>query len=137
MVRRGTLTVAYLLDTCVALWFFDGSPRIPAHIRDLLTEPTEDVLLSDISVLEIVIKWRLGKLHLDAAPSKCILPLAHKHLIEVLPLSTSAIFHLERLGDLHRDPFDRLLVAQALAHRLTLVTPDPLIRQYPVRTLWD
>ena len=66
-----------------------------------------------------------------------MLPLAHKHLIDILPLSISAIVHLERIEDLHRDPFDRLLVAQTLAHRLTLVTPDPLIRQYPVHSFWD
>jgi PIN domain nuclease of toxin-antitoxin system len=129
--------VAYLLDTCVALWFFEGNPRIPLPVREILTDPAEDVWLSDVSILEIVIKHRLGKLRLAAAPSRVILPLAEKHLLDILPLSTEAIFEFEHLADRHRDPFDRLLVAQALTHRLTLVTPDPVIRQYPARTLWD
>ncbi|MEI6809719.1 MAG: type II toxin-antitoxin system VapC family toxin [bacterium] len=129
--------MAYLLDTCVALWFFEGSANIPVPVRNVLTDPSEDLLLSDVSILEIVIKYRLGKLPLDAAPSRIILPLARKHSIDILPLSTSAIFQLEGLKDFHRDPFDRLLVAQALAHQMTLVTPDPLIRQYPVHSLWD
>jgi PIN domain nuclease of toxin-antitoxin system len=129
--------MGYLLDTCVALWFFEGSSRIPDHVRDVLTDPSEDVFLSDASILEIVIKHQVGKLRLDAAPSRIILPLARKHLMDILPLSTPAIFHLERLANLHRDPFDRLLIAQALTHRLALVTPDPLIRQYQIQTLWS
>jgi PIN domain nuclease of toxin-antitoxin system len=129
--------VAYLLDTCVALWFFEGSARIPGPVREALTDPSEDLLFSDVSLLEVVIKHRLGKLRLGAPPSRILLPLARKHMMEVLPLTSAAILRLEKLADLHRDPFDRLLIAQALEERLTLVTPDPLIRRYRVPTFWD
>jgi PIN domain nuclease of toxin-antitoxin system len=121
----------------VALWFFEGSPKIPEPVRDTLTDPSQDVFFSDVSILEIVIKHQLGKLALPAAPSRMLLPLSERHMLEILPLSTAAIFQWERLPGLHRDPFDRLLVSQALTHRLALVTPDPLIRQYAVRTLWE
>ena len=127
---------AYLLDTCVAIWYFQGSDRISADLVELLRNPRNDLCLSDVSVLEIVIKHRLGKLPLPKPPSRIILPLARKHWMESLPLTTDAIFALERLPDLHRDPFDRLLIGQALTRRLELVTPDPLIRQYDVATLW-
>ena len=129
--------MAYLLDTCVALWFFEGSQRIPDRVREALTDPSQDVMLSDVSVLEIVIKHQIGKLRLDAPPSRIILPLARKHGMEILPLTTADILALERLADFHRDPFDRLLIAQAITRRFTLVTPDPLIRQYPIDSLWD
>ena len=127
---------SYLLDTCVALWHFDGNARISADLRDVLTDPSNDLYLSDVSVLEIVIKHRIGKLPLPRPPSRLVRPLALKHMMDILPLATSAIFRLESLPDLHRDPFDRLLVCQALDNRLELITPDPLIRQYEVRTLW-
>ena len=127
---------SYLLDTCVALWHFEGHPRISPDMREVLTDPSNDLYLSDVSVLEIVLKNRLGKLPLPQPPSRIVRPLAVKHLMDILPLTTSAIFRLESLPDLHRDPFDRLLICQALDRRLELITPDPLIRQYEVRSVW-
>jgi len=129
--------VAYLLDTCTAIWFFEGSSKIPAKTRDTLRDPRIELYLSDVSILEIVIKHQLGKLPLSQPPSRILLPLAQKHLIDILPLESAAIFRLEGLPAFHRDPFDRLLVAQALHHNLVLVTPDPLIHQYPVDVAWD
>ena len=58
------------------------------------------------------------------------------HGIASLPIDEETALHLSRLPDLHRDPFDRLLVSQAIVHGLTIVTPDPLVAQYPARTLW-
>jgi PIN domain nuclease of toxin-antitoxin system len=127
---------SYLLDTCVALWHFEGHARISAGLREVLTDPANELHLSDVSILEIVIKYRLGKLPLPRPPSRLVRPLALKHMMEILPLATSAILRLESLPDLHRDPFDRLLVCQALDRRLEIITPDPLIRQYDVPTAW-
>ena len=126
----------YLLDTCVAIWYFEGSPEIPKGLLGELRDFSNDVLLSDISVLEIVIKYGLGKLPLPSPPSRVILPLAAKHGFELLPLCTEAVFGLEDLPHLHRDPFDRLLISEARLHGLTLITPDPLIRQYDVNVCW-
>jgi PIN domain nuclease of toxin-antitoxin system len=128
---------AYLLDTCVVIWFFEGSERIPDSLRATLLDPRHDLYLSDVSILEVVIKYRLGKLPLPKPPSEIMLPLARKHLMDPLPLTAPAMFRLETLPDLHRDPFDRLLVCQALEHRLELVTPDPLVRQYEVSSIWE
>ena len=125
-----------LLDTCVLIWFFEGSRRIPDSVRDALTDPTSDLYMSDVSALELVIKHAMGRFPALRPPSRWLLPLARRHSIEVLPLVTDAIFRMESLPPLHKDPFDRLLVAQSLAHRLRLVTPDPLIRQYDVGVLW-
>ena len=59
------------------------------------------------------------------------------HAIEPLPLDEESALHLSRLAPLHRDPFDRMLVCQAIVHGLTILTPDPLIAQYPARTVWS
>ncbi len=127
----------FLLDTCVVIWYFDGSDRITERIRDLLTDPENEVYMSDVSVLEVVIKYMSGKFPLDAPPSKILPMLAEKHSLTSLPLLQEAIFRLESLPPFHRDPFDRLLIAQSLEHGLTLVTPDIQIRQYELSTLWE
>jgi PIN domain nuclease of toxin-antitoxin system len=126
----------FLLDTCVVIWYFEGSDKIHATMRDLLTNPENEVYMSDVSVLEVVIKYTLGKLPLSSPPSKLLPTLAEKHALATLPLYQESIFRLESLPPLHRDPFDRLLIAQSLEHGLTLVTPDPQIRQYVLPTMW-
>ena len=93
--------------------------------------------MSDVSILEVVIKYMTGKFPLEAPPSKILPTLAEKHSLACLPLLQEAIFRLESLPPLHRDPFDRLLIAQSLEHGLTLITPDLQIRQYKLSTLWE
>lgn len=126
----------FLLDTCVVIWYFSGSDSIPEKIRDLLTDPDNEVYISDVSILEVVIKYMAGKFPLSAPPSRILPTLADKHALASLPLLQEAIFQLETLPPLHRDPFDRLLIAQSLEYNLTLVTPDQQIWQYNVSTLW-
>lgn len=125
-----------LLDTCTAIWFFEGSDDIPLRTRAMLSDPARRVYVSDVSMLEIVIKHRSGKFPLPAPPSRLLPVLIRKHGLDVLPIRTRDIFRVEALADFHRDPFDRLLIAQAIENKLTLVTPDPLIWRYPARCLW-
>jgi len=129
--------VKYLLDTCVALWFFTGSDEIPPVVMRRLVDPNTELYLSDVSLLEIGIKYSIGKLVLSKPPSRMIPTLREKHGMDPLPLVPAAIFRLEALPLLHRDPFDRLLIAQALVHDLALVSPDPLIRAYTLPVMWD
>lgn len=126
----------FLLDTCTLLWYFQGSDRIPETLRDRLTDPTNEVLASDVSVLEIVLTHSLGKISLPRPPSILLPRLLERHLIDELPLTRGAIFRPQSLPPLHKDPFDRLLIAQALEHGLQLATPNPLIRQYDLDTTW-
>lgn len=126
----------YLLDTCTLIWFFEGSTRIGAALRDRLTDPTHELFASDVSLLEITIKHQLGKFPLSAPPSRLIPALAHRHGIELSPLTRAHIAKLETLPLLHRDPFDRLLLATALVESMILVTPDPLIAQYDTPVFW-
>jgi len=125
-----------LLDTCALIWFFAGSDRINHRLRSLLTDPGNDLRMSDVSVLELVIKHKLGKLGWEQSPSRLLPVLARKHRLNSEPLTAQAIYYLEVLPWLHRDPFDRLLIAQAVTSNYLLVTPDPLIRSYSVKTIW-
>ena len=125
-----------LLDTCTFLWLITDDIALSASARDAFVDPDNDVYLSAVSVWEIAVKYGLGKLSLPASPDRFIPIERERHGIASLPLEEQAILYLSKLPLLHRDPFDRALVCQAIQHELTLLTPDPLITQYAVRTAW-
>jgi len=128
--------VKVLLDTCTFLWVVAGSPELSDAARDLHQSPDSEVYLSAVSAWEIAVKHALGRLPLPEPPEVCIPRLRRDHGIAPLPLDEEAALHLARLPSLHRDPFDRMLVCQAIVGGMVLLTPDPSILQYPVRTLW-
>lgn len=125
-----------LLDTCSFLWFILGSDDLSANAREVFTEPENDVYLSAASCWEIGVKWSLGRLHLPEDPGTFLPRQRMQHAIDPLPIDEAATFHLPKLPRYHNDPFDRILICQAIEHSLILLTPDQLISQYPVRTIW-
>jgi len=125
-----------LLDTCTFLWIAAGSNELSDPARAAYADPANEVLLSAVSAWEIAMKNVLGKLPLPEAPVRYIPAVRSRHRISPLALDEEAALQLPKLPGLHRDPFDRMLVCQAIAHGLDIVTPDPAITQYPVRTLW-
>ena len=125
-----------LLDTCTFLWSVAGGDEISEPARVALTDPANDVFLSSVSAWEIVVKHALGRLPLPEPPERFVTSQRIARGIEPLALDEEAALHLSRLPPLHRDPFDRMLVCQALIGAMTIVTPDAAIARYPVRTLW-
>ena len=124
-----------LLDTCDFLWFAQDDSRLPAEKRAVLESEEHTISVSVVSFWEITIKHALGKLPLpelakDYVPKRC-----RHYGFAMLDLEPSAVARLAELPPLHRDPFDRMLVAQALEYGLTLSSCDPLVRQYPVAIL--
>jgi len=126
----------YLLDTATFLWLAWDSPLVPARIKALYQAPGSQVFLSAASAFEIAVKHGLGKLPLPEAPDRLVPRLREGMGLRSLPVSEEAALGVGRLPNLHRDPFDRLLVAQAIAHGLTILTPDEQVRAYPARTDW-
>jgi PIN domain nuclease of toxin-antitoxin system len=121
-----------LLDTNALLWWRDESPRLPKPVADEIGNPQNDILVSITSLWEIAIKRALGKLqfHDDFAEVMA------EEEFTLLPIGYA---HLQALGTLplhHRDPFDRLLIAQALAENVPVVTNDRLFARYDVKTVW-
>ena len=116
-----------LLDTSAFLWIITDAPELSARARDLFVDPGNDVYLSSVSAWEIAVKYALGRF----VPSQ-----RQEHGVESLPLDEEAALHLARLPLLHKDPFDRMLVCQAMVHGLVVLTSDKLVYQYPVRTMW-
>ena len=125
-----------LLDTCTFLWIITGSRELSPAAAKVFTDPANEILLSVVSVWELSVKHSLGKLPMPASLDRFVLEQREKHGITVLPLEERAVYHLHKLPVLHRDPFDRMLICQAIEHDCVLLTPDPLIAQYPVRTQW-
>jgi PIN domain nuclease of toxin-antitoxin system len=125
-----------LLDTCTFLWWATDSEHVPDAVRARLRDPNEQVFLSAVSAWEICVKHALGKLALPIDPRDYVRDRRRRLAIEELPLEESDALTIGRLPALHRDPFDRMLVAQAIAQELCIVTPDAAIRAYPCLTWW-
>jgi PIN domain nuclease of toxin-antitoxin system len=124
-----------LLDTHVFLWYITADTRLPASFQAAIQDPANEVFLSVVSVWEAVIKYELGKLPLPGPPADYLPRQRQAHGIAALPIEEGAMPHLAGLPPLHRDPFDRLLIAQALQHGLMVATVDPQVPAYPVPTL--
>lgn len=125
-----------LLDTCAFLWFISADQALsPAAIR-AISNGNNEVLLSVVSAWEISIKYRAGKLSLTVPPVQLVPRELAANDIELLGLSLSHALAVSELPIHHRDPFDRLLIAQSLAEHLPIVSPDAMFDRYGVQRLW-
>lgn len=119
-----------LLDTHVFLWFIVGDPRLPLASRQTIVDPANEAFLSVASVWECVIKSQLGKLHFPQ-PAEVFLPAQRvHHQIASLDIDEATIAQLALLPPLHRDPFDRIMIAQSVQHHLTMLTVDRDVLAY-------
>jgi PIN domain nuclease of toxin-antitoxin system len=130
--------VRLLLDTHTLLWYALGDPRLSATAQALIVDATNDVLISPASFWEIAIKVSLGKLTLNATYEDFIDLCLNRYGFQVLPIEPA---HTARLAVMpfpanHKDPFDRLLVAQAAAEGVPIVSADAALDAYPVQRLW-
>ncbi|MEX0983755.1 MAG: type II toxin-antitoxin system VapC family toxin [Actinomycetota bacterium] len=126
-----------LLDSHALLWFLRGDEdRVPARVRDLVEDPAVHVVVSVASQWELMMKALSGRLRLPDSPERFLLDLPREAGFRVLDVQPRHVRALPELPAIHGDPFDRLLVAQALVEDYDLVTGDETLRSYPVRTLW-
>ena len=125
-----------LLDTCTFLWVVNGSPELSSRAAALCRASDNELYVSAASAWEIVIKYAGGRLRLATPPAEFVPKQREAHGLAALAIDEESALQVSRLPPLHRDPFDRILVAQAIVHGLTILTPDPLVTQYPARTMW-
>jgi PIN domain nuclease of toxin-antitoxin system len=125
-----------LLDTCTFLWIVTGSSRLSKRAAQLFSDPANEVFLSVVSAWEIAVKHSLGTLRLPLPPIEFIPSQRDAHGIATLPLSEEEVLYLPKIPKLHRDPFDRMLICQAIVNGFAVLTPDDLVSQYLIRTLW-
>ncbi len=121
-----------LLDTHIFLWYIANDKRLTQAFSRAIRNPDNEVYLSVVSLWEAIIKYSTGKLPLPEAPETYIPRLRRCHQIISLAVEEVDVSQVATLPLLHSDPFDRLLIGQAIQHGLTLVTVDAAIRAYPM-----
>ncbi len=124
-----------LLDTHAAIWWWTGLPRLTATAR-MAIESAKTISVSAISALEITIKYRIGKLHVLGDPAVNYGPLMERNGFIALDITGTDALRAGLLPGDHRDPFDRLIAAQALDRGLTVVTCDAAIAAFGCKVLW-
>lgn len=122
-----------LLDTHVFLWFVTNDRRLPSAWLSIIANGSNTVFLSMASLWEIAIKSNLGKLRLDMPFERLLQDHIEANGITILPITSSHLIEFERLPLHHRDPFDRLIVAQSIAEQIAILSVDEAFEQYPIR----
>ena len=125
-----------LLDTHVFIWLSLTPERLSQQVTDLLMDETNLWFLSLASVWEMQIKRQLGKLSLNLPLPELIASQQQTNGLQLLPIELNHIFTLENLPQFHRNPLNRLLIAQAIAEQIPLLSIDTVFDHYPVQRLW-
>ena len=133
---RVRFTMKILLDTCSFLWIIASRTKLSKVANYLLEDRNNELFLSTASAWEVAIKYSSGRLPLPDKPALLITKARNESNIQSLSVDEESALLAGRLAKFHSDPFDRLLVAQAIVHGMPILTPDKHIEQYAVRVLW-
>jgi PIN domain nuclease of toxin-antitoxin system len=128
--------VNLLMDTHTFIWFDAEPAKLSTHAAQILTDPNNRVLLSVVTIWELIIKTQIGKLTLRDAVRTVVDDHVSRNAIEILDIRAEQVYAIGTLPTAHKDPFDRLLVAQAIVEGAPLVTADPVFANYPVTVEW-
>ena len=125
-----------LVDTHVFLWWVEGDRALPAKARAALANQENECLISIVSAWELAIKAGLGKLKLTLPVQRYVVEHIAANGFRMLDIRMAHVGRVETLASHHGDPFDRLLIAQALEEEIPVVTADPIFRKYGVKRIW-
>jgi PIN domain nuclease of toxin-antitoxin system len=125
-----------ILDTHAFLWWITDDRRLSSGARQAIANPGNELLLSVASAWEIAIKTRLGRLSLPESADRFIPDQLSRNGISSLPIQVRHALYTARLPPIHRDPFDRLIIAQCVLEKVPIVTRDKVIPTYKVDTIW-
>ncbi len=126
-----------LLDTHVLIWWSSSSEKLSANVYNLIADNNNTLIFSIASIWEMQIKSQSGKLNLNSPLPDLIKIQQEVNNLQILPLELSHIYALKNLANHHRDPFDRILIAQAMVENLPLLSIDVAFDSYPVQKIWD
>jgi len=128
--------VKYLLDSMAWLWSIAATDKLNLRAREIIENGHEEIYFSAASSWEISIKARTGKLQLPGSPSQCIPAFIAKQGLKPLPITQLHTAKVYELALHHTDPFDRILIAQALSEDMAILTADRFFERYPVQVVW-
>lgn len=129
--------VKYLLDTLTFLWWISDSAKLPSRVVEVIKNPENSIFLSVSSVREMQVKSQIGRVDLPSTVLEIVTRQHEENGIELLPISLAHMVALTRIPNYHGDPFDFLLISQAIVEDLTLITRKSLIAKYPVKVMWQ
>ena len=127
---------ACMLDTCTFIWLCASPDKLSTAVTEIIDAPETRLLLSEVSVLEISLKWNAGKLGLPDPPRHWIESQIAAWSLDCRTLEREDMYRATELPNHHRDPFDRLLVAAAIRANAIILSPDDAIHRYPVSCRW-
>ncbi|MBN8822602.1 MULTISPECIES: type II toxin-antitoxin system VapC family toxin [unclassified Spirosoma] len=124
-----------LLDTHTLLWFYSGDESLPDSLRRIISNPDNLCFISIASLWEITIKMGIGKLEIDS-PITELFSFLDRNRFWVMPIELEHLVQLQGLPYHHKDPFDRLIIAQALSENISIATRDSVFSTYGLRIIW-
>jgi len=125
----------YLIDTQILIWMAQQPNNISVLAKDIL-ESENELFLSHVSVWEIAIKIKTEKLNIENSLSEFIKSSVEKYSLKLFPISLQHIYYTQQLSLHHRDPFDRLLIAQSMSENLPIISSDDAFDAYDVKRIW-
>lgn len=125
-----------LLDTHTFIWWTGVPEKLSTSASSLLAEPNTELILSVASVWEMQIKLQLGKLNLSLPLRELIENQQQTNNLELLPIDVSHVWVLENLPTPHKDPFDRIIIAQATVEQISILSVDAVFDEYPINRVW-
>lgn len=125
-----------ILDTCTFLWIINNPKKLSNNAKNIFQDTRNKCFLSIISFWEIMILHSLKRINFKSNPEEMLIKKCKKENINILPLSITSIFKLDKLPQIHKDPFDRIIICQALTNNLSILTPDKEISKYSVDVIW-
>ena len=125
----------YLLDTHTVIWYLDESHRLPQGMEEVIDHSDNRIYVSSVSLWETAIKINLGKLELNSTFNEFLNKVRNSDF-DILQIEDAYLQSLSILPSIHKDPFDRLLIATALVENLTIITVDENVRKYSVPCIW-
>ena len=125
-----------ILDTHALLWWLTDNPALSTKVKAILTDAQTNIFVSSASIWELMIKHSLGRLVLPAEPAAFIREQLRENQFVALPIEIEHVLKLLGMPSFHRDPFDRILVAQAQVEKMPIISKDRLLRNYDVELVW-
>ena len=126
----------FLLDTGTFLWIITNDSKLSKKAKEIILDGDNELFFSSISAWEISIKCKIGKLKLPDLPELFIPEQIRINSLQILPVQLNHALYVYNLPELHKDPFDRMLIAQAKYEKLVILTPDNEIAKYDVQVIW-
>jgi PIN domain nuclease of toxin-antitoxin system len=126
----------YLLDTHTFLWMISYPDSLSKKAKSIIENSDNNLFLSSASGWEIVIKYQIGKLELPEEPVSYVIKQMKDNYIEDLPIIMAHSLYVHNLPEIHKDPFDRIIIAQSVIEKIPIISCDSIISKYNVEIVW-